>query len=211
MTEKTMFKLCATVFSTCLLASAAVPAAPPDAAPAFANPAFANPDTPGLRDGKPAPDTTNATDIVFVKSLAIGGRAEVELGKLAEQRSSDPDVDAFGGRMAKDHGGSNAKLASLARSARIELPKDLDAEHASARDALSRLEGARFDLAYVEGQIKDHQKAANLLMYEIAQGQHSGLRAYATETLPVVMHHLESARALHAKLTGAAPRGAERP
>ena len=59
---------------------------PPPAAPEFANPAFANPDTPGLLDGKPAPNVPNTADIAFLQQLAIGGRAEVALGKLAGER-----------------------------------------------------------------------------------------------------------------------------
>ena len=42
---------------------ATVHAADPKAA--SANPTFANPDTPGLLEGKPAPDTANVTDVVF--------------------------------------------------------------------------------------------------------------------------------------------------
>jgi putative membrane protein len=188
------------------VAAATAPAPDPvKAHPAAANPTFANPDTPGLLDGKPAPDVANVTDIVFLKQLAIGGRAEVELGRLAIDRSNVAGIDQFGQHMVKDHGEVNSKLASLARSARVELPRDLDAEHAAVRQDLQSLNGRDFDLRYVESQIKDHQKATQLLIYEIAQGQHVGVRQFASETLPKVMEHLERAKQLHAELTGAAP------
>jgi putative membrane protein len=200
---------CLVAAALAALVSGAAPAAP-DAAPAYANPTFANPDTPGLLEGKPAADAANVTDIVFLKSLANGGRAEVELGKLAEQRAASREVKEFGGHMVKDHSAANSRLAAVARSAKVELPKELDAEHAGGKEELSRLEGAQFDVAYLAAQIKDHQKAVQLLTYEIAQGQHSGARAYAAETLPTVMQHLETARAAHAKLTGALPKQADR-
>ena len=177
----------------------------PPASPAFANPTFANPNTPGLLAGKPTPDVANIVDIVFLQQLSIGGRAEVELGKLADERTSVASIDQFGKHMVKEHTEANRKLAALARSARVELPPDLDAEHVAARGELSALKGSTFDLRYVDSQIKDHQKAVQLLIHEIASGQHGGVRQFAAETLPTVMEHLEMAQTLHAELIGAAP------
>jgi putative membrane protein len=185
-----------------LLGAAASQAADPKVA--SANPAFANPDTPGLLDGKPAPDVANVTDMVFLKQLAIGNRAEVDLGKLAVDRNAAPGVETFAQRMIKDHDRANAKLSGLARSARVELPRDLDAEHAAVRGELSELRGSDFDLQYIDAQIKDHQKAAQLLIYEIGQGQHAGVRQFAQDTLPDVMEHLQMAKSLHAQLTNPA-------
>jgi putative membrane protein len=175
------------------------------ASAASANPTFANPDTPGLMDGKPAPDVANTSDIVFMKQIAIGSRAEVELGKLAADRSKVSGIDEYGRHMVKDHGDANSRLASLARGAKVDLPKDLDAEHAAVRQELQSLNGKDFDLRYVESQIKDHQKAVQLLIYEIGSGQHVGVRQFAADTLPKVMQHLERAKELHSELTGAGP------
>jgi putative membrane protein len=173
--------------------------------PAFANPAFANPDTPGILDGKPASGVPNIVDTIFLQQLSIGGRAEVALGKLADERSSTAAIDHFGRMMVKDHTDANGKLVSLARSAKVELPPDLDAEHIAARGELDALRGPAFDIRYVEIQIKDHQKAAQLLIHEIGSGQHSGTRQFAADTLPGIMSHLEMAKTLHAGLTGAGP------
>jgi putative membrane protein len=172
---------------------------------ASANPTFANPDTPGLPAGKPAPDVANTSDIVFLKTLANGSRAEVELGRLAAEKSSTSGVDRFGDHMVKDHSSANSKLAGLARSSRVELPKELDAAHEAARGELQRLSGRAFDLRYAESQIKDHQKAVQLLVYVIGSGQHAGVRQFAVDTLPVVMGHLEMARVLHAELVALPP------
>jgi putative membrane protein len=177
----------------------------PRASPAFANPTFANPNTPGILAGKPAPDVTNLVDIIFLQQLSIGGRAEVELGKLAGDRSEVDSIDNFGKHMVEEHGRTNGRLTSLARSAKVNLPPDLDAEHVAARGELSALRGSAFDLRYVDSQIKDHQKAVQLLIHEIGSGQHSGVREFAAETLPGVMEHLEMAKTLHAELTGAGP------
>ena len=188
-----------------LAVQAQAPKAPPKADPAFANPAFANPDTPGLMAGQPKADVANTADIIFLQQLAFGGRAEVELGKLAQERSSAARIDDFGQHMVKDHSDANRKLAGVARAAGVKLPEGLDAEHEAARGDLDRLRGNDFDLRYLDSQIKDHQKAVQLLVHVIGSGQHAGVRDFATETLPTVMGHLEMARALRAQLTQTAP------
>ena len=195
--------LAATMLATAALADDPKPVSA-KAIPAAANPTFANPDTPGLLDGKPG-EAANTVDIVFLKQLAIGNRAEVELGKLAGERSSTASIDKFGEHMVKDHGDAGSKLASVARSANVDLPKALDAEHDATRTELRALNGKEFDLRYMASQIKAHQKAAQLLSHEIASGQHTGVRQFAADTLPTVMHHLEMAKQIHAELTGAAP------
>lgn len=197
------YPIYAAAIATLALASPLLAATADDAA--FANPTFANPDTPGLLDGKPAPDVPNNVDVTFLQQLAIGGRAEVELGKLADGRGGAASVDAFGQHMVRDHGAANTRLATLARGAKVELPKGLDAEHEATRGELAALRGTAFDLRYVDSQIKDHQKAAQLLIHEIASGQHADVRKFAAETLPVVMEHLKMAKTLHAELTGSGP------
>jgi putative membrane protein len=187
-----------------------VEAAEPSAArPEYGNPAFANPDTPGLMAGKPT-DASNTVDVIFLQQMAIGGRTEVELGKLVGQRGDAAAVDEFGKRMVDDHGAANSRLTSLARTAGVDLPKELDAEHEAARRELAALDGSAFDLRYIDGQIKNHQKAVQLLTHEIASGQNAKVRDFAAQTLPTVMHHLEMARAVRDQLTHAAPAVAKR-
>src|SRR3954470_12682332 len=187
------------VFLSCALLTLAAEvraADPPPARPEYTNPGFANPDTPGLMAGKPVATVANTVDIIFLQQLSIGGNAEVTLGKLARERGADP-VKTFGGHMVDDHTSANSKLTSLARGAHVELPNGLDAQHEEMRRQLSSLSGAEFDLRYIDSQIMDHQNAVNLLIYEIGQGQHGGVRQFAAQTLPTVMAHLEAARALH--------------
>jgi putative membrane protein len=61
------------------------------------------------------------------------------------------------------------------------------------------LTGSAFDKKYLEGQLEDHQKSIQLLQHEINGGQDKELRQFATETLPVVTHHLEMVKQLQGK------------
>jgi putative membrane protein len=168
------------------------------ALPAFGqsgNPAFMTPDT--------GPKQPNNTDRAFIDAAAIGGMAEVELGQLAEQKGQNEAVRGFARRMI-DHGKTNERLAGLAKEDGIAIPDKLDQEHKAVRDRLEMANGAEFDLAYVDGQVADHQKTVQLLEYEIGSGQDAELKSFASDTLPVVLEHLRAAQEIQAELTGKA-------
>jgi putative membrane protein len=168
--------------------SAQVPAAP---APGMTN-------TPATR---PAPMANlNPQDQKFFQAVAMGGMAEVETGKLAQQKASNADVKDFGRRMAEDHGKANAKLTQWAQSKNVPMPAALDDAHQKKQAQLQALSGVAFDRAYIAGQIDDHQKTAKLMEDQIKSGRDAKLKAIASETLPVVRHHLQIVQGLSSQV-----------
>jgi putative membrane protein len=132
----------------------------------------------------------------------------VEFGKLAEQKAQRDEVKAFGRRMVQEHTKANTQLASVAKQAGIPLPNDLDPDHKGMRAELDKVSGAQFDLAYMRGQIVDHQKTVQLLQYEISFGQDADLQRFASQTLPDVLQHLQMAQNIMVAVSGQAPQGA---
>src|SRR5262249_52397184 len=80
----------------------------------------------------------NSPDTSFYRALAEGGMSEVDLAKLAEQKTEDPKIKDFAAMMVQDHSAANEKLASLASAKRVPIPRTLGASEMGAR---SRLEG----------------------------------------------------------------------
>lgn len=103
--------------------------------------------------------------------------------------------------MVRDHERSNARLADLAKAAGIALLDELDAAHKAIRDRLQALNGADFDRAYVASQFADHQLTVQLLEYEIGSGLDAGLKAFTSDTLPLVFEHLQMAEDLAAEIS----------
>ena len=135
-------------------------------------------------------------DHSFYRNIAEGGMAEVDLGKLAEQKSTDPKVKDFAQMMVKDHSAANEKLESLASSKHIALPKTLDASHEATKTKLEGMSGSNFDKSYVESQLKAHEKTVNLLQKEISSGQDADAKAFAQSVLPTIKEHLQAVRTL---------------
>jgi putative membrane protein len=166
------------------------------------NPAVVTPGTPELAPGQPAPLTFNAADRLFIQQAAIGGMAEVMLAELVQSRSHEAEVEEFANRMKADHGQANAELKNIADAAGIALPTTLDAEHEAMHTQLEKLSDQEFDLAYLQGQLVDHQKTAQLLTYVVGSGQDPVLKAFASKNLPIVLEHLHHVQVLQAKLAG---------
>jgi len=169
------------------------------------NPAGANPATPRLETGRPERDTANAQDQLFLRVFSQGNGAEVALGNLAKTRGSAAGIKDFASRMTTDHGGAADRLKPLLQRTATPAPRDLDPEHRTVQMELEKLRGAEFDVAYIRWQIGGGQRTVQLLQWVIALGQSEAIKAFASESLPVVLEHLEIAKALHAQLTGAAP------
>ena len=163
------------------------------AVPAFAQgqttPGAATKDTT-----KTAKAGNTGADHKFVQEAAIGGMAEVELGKLAEQNASSDQVKSFGKRMVDDHGKANDELKTLAQNKNITLPTDLDAKHKALRDRLSKLHGAEFDKAYMQAMLQDHKKDVNEFRHESTSAADPDVKSFAAKTLPTLEEHLRLAQ-----------------
>ncbi|WP_104826345.1 DUF4142 domain-containing protein [Rhizobium sp. NXC24] len=170
------------------------------------NPAGMGADTRMTEPGVPAPHQTNNQDRLFAQLAAAGGLAEVEFGKMAAAKANADAVKEFANMMVRDHSDANAKLKTLSDSAKIPLPDELDPDHAAAREKLEKLSDTAYDVAYIKMQIVDHQKAAQLLAWEISMGEDAEMQRFAAATLPVVLDHLHRAQELQAELTDAAMR-----
>jgi len=149
-----------------------------------------------VNDKKPSPDQH------FVTDAAVGGMAEVELGKLAADKAANADVKKFGQRMADDHGKANDELKVLAQSEKITLPSAIDAKHKSTIDRLSKLSGEAFDRAYVEEMLKDHQKDVAAFRTESKSGKDPEVKAWAGKTLPTLEEHLKMVQDLNRTAVG---------
>jgi putative membrane protein len=139
----------------------------------------------------------NTRDRNFVMEAAMGGMAEVELGKLATQKATSDAVKQFGQKMVDDHSAANSELTQLAAAKGITLPTELDAKHRADITRLSKLSGAAFDGAYSKAMLDDHVKDVAAFEKESTSGTDPEVKAFATKTLPTLKQHLEMARSLN--------------
>jgi len=136
-------------------------------------------------------------DAKFAVAAANGGMAEVELGKLAEQKGQSARVRNFGTMMVQDHSKANAELMDLAHSKQIVLPDSLNNEEQKLKDDLAAKSGADFDKAYVDAMLDDHKK--DIADFEQARKivKYPEMSAFIDKTLIVLKMHLAAIQKIH--------------
>lgn len=142
----------------------------------------------------------NSTDQMFVNQVAIGNKAEIMAGQLAATKGSSAGVRAFGQMMVTEHGQAQTDLQNVATNIGITLPDTVDAEHQALMVRLSSLSGYSFDTAYINSQVKDHQKTISIFQMEISSGNNTSVRNYANQYLPHIQMHLQKADSLRTAL-----------
>jgi putative membrane protein len=155
----------------------------------LSGPAFAQHQVAAPQKNAAAQRELSQKDMEFVKNAAIGGMAEVELGKLAQQNGHSPDVKSFGARMVQDHSRAADQLTNIAKDRGVQLPQQLDTEHTSMRDRLAKLQGDAFDRAYIKMMVADHDKDVKEFRRQAQTGQDRELKRFARETLAVIEQH----------------------
>lgn len=139
----------------------------------------------------------NSDDAAFATAAANGGMAEVALGKLAQEKSTNAQIKSFGAMMVADHGKANGELMAIAKTKNITLPSTVDADHQKKMDDLSQKTGADFDKAYVDAMIDGHKKTLDLMQKEAKDGTDADLKAFAAKTAPTVQTHLDAINKIH--------------
>lgn len=133
----------------------------------------------------------------FVDAATEAGIAEVVTGNLALEKSQNAEIKTFAQQMVTDHTKSNQKLGDIARKLDISVP-----DEAALTDKVKKMilewREESFDKSYVNNQVDAHEKAVELFKKEAASSDKAELKAFASETLPTLEHHLEQAKALQA-------------
>jgi len=158
-----------------------------------------------------APDGGSATsDQTFLKGAVEGGLAEVELGQLAVEKSSNEDVKSFAQHMVEDHGKANEDLKQLASQKGVSLPSEPSAKQKANKERLSKLSGDEFDRAYMSDMLKDHRTDIAAFEQESDSGMDSDIKKFASQALPTLREHLKQAESVTGKIEQASntPEGA---
>jgi putative membrane protein len=134
-------------------------------------------------------------DQKFIKEAIEGNLAEVQMGKLAQQNGASQGVKDFGQMLVTDHGQANTKAQSVAQSLNVTPPTQPNAKQKKEYDKMSKLNGAAFDKAFAQHMVADHKKDIAAYQKE-TKSKNQTVAAMASETLPTLQKHLQTAQSL---------------
>jgi len=142
---------------------------------------------------------SSEADRRFTKEVIQGDLAEIQIGKLAQQKGASEKVKQFGQRLEADHSSNLEQAKSLAGSLGLAPPTAPNANQTATYEKLSGLSGKEFDRTFAKKMLKDHKKDIKEFRRE---SRRSGPVAnFAKKTLPTLEEHLKLARSLSSSRT----------
>jgi putative membrane protein len=137
-----------------------------------------------------AQDRSNDTTArYFIIQASIGNLQEIQIAKLALQRSTNSEVKAFANQMIADHGNAQAQLMQLVKNRNFQIPPE--ATDTPVEDLmLKNLPAKDFDRMYVHMMVPDHRQAVQLFENYALTGKDPDVNAFAKQTLPKLKEHL---------------------
>lgn len=150
-------------------------------------------------------DVSSLNDAQLAAVIQAINQGEIQEAQLAEQRATSPEVKRFARDMMTSHRNIMSEDQSVLSQAQI-TPSDNAVSQQLRTDSqgeMSTLEGMRgrdFDREYVDSQIKDHNKAIELLDRIIPNVKNPQLKAQLQNARPRLEAHLRQAERVQQKL-----------
>jgi putative membrane protein len=150
--------------------------------------------------------TTKLSDPEVAHVAVTANSIDVDLAKLAQSRTGNPDVKQFATTMITDHSAVNAQATALATKLGI-TPKDNAVSQsllkgaAEARAAIKPLKGKAFDKAYIDREVAYHEAVIDALdKVLVPNTSNAELKKLLVDVRPAFETHLAHAKKLQGAL-----------
>jgi putative membrane protein len=162
----------------------------PSAGPAGQTPGQ-NPATDPQLNGMQAAGQASPMDKMFVAKAMQGGMAEVQLGQLTLQKSSDDQVKQFAQHMIDDHTRMIDQMKPVAQQLGVSVPNKISKKDNKTIAKLEGLSGSAYDHAYILDMVKDHKQDLSDFQTEASSGQDQTAKDAANQGSRVISQHLQ--------------------
>jgi len=136
------------------------------------------------------------------QSAALGvlsaiNHAEIDAGKLAQDKAKSGPVREYAARMVKEHTQNDTQAQTWKPDPDAAPARAQKAKGQAELKQLSALDGDAFERAYVQAMVKDHTEALRMLDQKlIPAAEQAPVRAFLKETRAHVADHLAAAQRL---------------
>lgn len=147
-------------------------------------------------------DTINdkEDDSEFLVDQAEINLAEIELGKLAQQKSTNPEVKKFGKMLVDEHTKAASEVSALAKAKNFTLPTSLTEDGQEEYKKLNEKTGLDFDKKFVDMMVDGHEKAIDKLQKASKDATDADVKLWASNNIAGLTAHLEHAKLLKQNL-----------
>src|SRR5262249_7647405 len=110
----------------------------------------------------------------FIKAAIEGDIAEIDIGKLAQEKSQNEAVKQYGAMLVKDHSDHKAKAEEVAGELGVAPPTGSSIGSKATYAKLKVLSGATFDRSFAKSMVKDHQEDIKEFQKESSKSDAAG-------------------------------------
>lgn len=142
----------------------------------------------------------SAKDVRFASIATNGGLNEVNVSKMAQEKTINARVRNFAIMLVNDHSKFDNELTTIAKDKKITLPALPGMAEMQQANRLAMKQGTDFDRAYVDAMIADQKKAIALYENGSKDCKDPDLKSFAAKTLTILKMHLDSAQAVRSSI-----------
>jgi putative membrane protein len=162
----------------------------------------------GLTAPLAAAPAGSINDAQIASIVVTANQVDIDAGKAAAAKTTNPEVKKFAQLMVTDHAGVIKAATDLVARLGVtpqdnDTSRTLKAGGATNLSTLNGLRGEAFDKAYVDHEVAYHEQVLDALDQTlIPNATHADLKALLVKVRPAFVVHLEHARHLQSSLGG---------
>ena len=143
-------------------------------------------------------------DADFVAEQVAANYAELEMAKLAAQRSSVSDIKTIAQKLETEHSKKLEELKSLAQQKSITVPTEAeDDAKKTVRNLSEEKDADDFNEEWCKEMVDKHEKKIEAYEDQMEKTEDPELKNWIGNTLPSLRTHLDQLKACHEKLKDA--------
>lgn len=146
------------------------------------------------------------TDPQIAMIAVTADSVDIDAGKLAAEKSSNPKVKEFAQMMVRDHTSVNKKATALVKKLNV-TPEESDTSRSLKSDGDKNLEklrglsGAEFDKAYIDNEVTYHESVIGAVTNTlIPNTKNAELKKLLQSAGPIFNSHLTHAKEVQSSL-----------
>ena len=146
------------------------------------------------------------TDPQIAMIAVTADNVDINAGKLAADKTSNPTVKEFADLMVRDHTSVNNQATALAKKLNL-TPEESATSRSLKSDGdkmikkLKGMSGAEFDKAYIDNEVSYHEAVAGVVDNTlIPNAKNADLKALLESARPIFASHLNHAKEVQSSL-----------
>jgi putative membrane protein len=130
-------------------------------------------------------------DQKFLEKAMESNVAEIQMGRLALEKSTDEQVRHFATQMTDDHAKMLDEWKQATATLNIPVPTEPSKAAMKTMDKMKSLSGDAFDQAYIKEMVKAHKEDDKAFKEEARTTTNAQLKEMATQDAGIIEGHLQ--------------------